>query len=500
MTGQTTNSPNAAELSDAKRDLLVKLLRGELKRSSPGAGAIARRSGAGPAPLTVSQETLWLRELEVPGIPPLYNECVTLRMIGPLDADALERSFNEVVRRHEIWRTTFETAAGQPVQVVHPDVSFRIPLVDLRGGSEYQREPEAVRHIKELTTPPFDMKFGPLLRPALVRMSDTEHRLYLVAHQIVLDGMSAYQIFPSELAAIYKAFCSGKPSPLPELPVQCGDFAEWQRNWLQGEVLAKEVDYWRNQLSGEPPALEWPTDKPRPAKRNFRGTIQAFHLPIAFTRDLKQFSQREGATLFMVLVAGITVLLHGYTAQEDISIGTLSPAGRKRSEVLGLLGYFLNPVALRFCLRPEAAFRDVLNQVRRVISEAISHDDVPIEFLARELRPQFDPSRSPFFTVAASLQPTTPDVGLDWRVTSMDVESGGASWDLYSAFIDSPSGLMVRAQYNPDLFEPSTIHRFIEDLQALLESAAANSLQPVENFSRLLRSGSRDQQEERTSS
>ena len=207
-------------------------------------------------PLSLSQQELWLRETGLTGIPPLYNESVTLRMTGPIDVLALEQSFNEIVQRHEIWRTTFDTLDGEPVQIIHSAPSIKLPLVDLRGLRKADREAEAIRLVRADARRPFDLRQGPMLRPTLVRMDDTEHRLFLIAHQIVLDGISVYQIFPSELAVIYKALSAGEPSPLPELSIQCADFAYWQREWLQGEVLAKQVDYWRKQLGGEPPVLE----------------------------------------------------------------------------------------------------------------------------------------------------------------------------------------------------------------------------------------------------
>jgi hypothetical protein len=471
---QNTGGPGRDHLSEAKRALLEKYLQGKPGDNSGDPGAIVRHSHTSPAPLSLAQRGLWLRELSVPHIPPLYNECVTVRMEGELDVAALERGFNEIVRRHEMWRTTFEIVGEQPVQVIHTATSIELPVIDLRGLPEVEREGEAIRRVKEDTFRPFDMREGPLLRPTLIRMSETEHRLFLVAHQIVLDGMSAYQIFPSELAILYKVFSTGKPSPLPELPVQCADFAHWQREWLPGEVLARQISYWRAQLGDHPAPLQWPTGRPRPAALTFRGTIRPFALSRQLTAQLKELSLREGSTLFMTLLAGLAALMYSYTRQDDLVLGTLSPSGRKRSEVLGLLGYFLNPVALRLRFGAQTSFRELLHQVRNVTSEAMSNDDVPIEYLARELSPQTDPSRSPFFTVAASLQPPMPELGLPWLVTSMDVENGGASWDLYVAFIDGPNGLMGRAQYNPDLFETETIARFQEDLRVLLEIFAAN--------------------------
>ncbi len=434
--------------------------------------------------LSFSQEQLYLRELQAPEIPPLYNECVTLHIAGPLDVRILERCFTEIIRRHESWRTTFDSIGEKPVQVSHPapEMPIRLPLVDLRVLPRKEREAEAIRLVGEDARRPFDMRRGPLLRPTLVRMDDAEHRLYLIAHQIILDGMSAYQIFPSEMALLYKAFCNGQASPLPELPIQCADFARWQRDYLQGKEWARQVGYWRKQLPEKPEPLRWPNYRSRPPIRTFRGTIRNFALPKHLALDIKELSRREGVTLFMTLLTGFASLLYRYTNQEHIIVGTLSPAGRKRSEVLGLLGYFLNPVALLFRFGRRLTFREMLQETRKLISDAISHDDVPLEFLERELLQKTDASRSPFFTAAVSLQPPTPALDLEWTVTSMDVESGGASWDLYIAFIDRPDGLIGRAQFNPDLFHPEEISLMLEDLERLLGQACANPLQPVKDM------------------
>src|ERR1700675_2536436 len=260
-----------SQLSDAKRVLFDRYSKGRVS-SGP---KIGRRPQGVPAPLSLGQEQLYFRELEFAGNPPLYNECVTVRMLGPLDSDVLERSFNEIVRRHEVWRTSFETKAGQPVQVVHPHQPMQFSRIDLRGLGEAERETEAVRLVGEDVRRPFELNKGPLLRPTLVRMSDEEHRLFLVVHQIIVDGRSAYQIYPSELAAFYKAFLAGQPSPLPELKLQCADFAWWQRESVNGEE-AKQINYWREQLSGNLPACGWPTEKPKLVGRSCYGRIYPF--------------------------------------------------------------------------------------------------------------------------------------------------------------------------------------------------------------------------------
>jgi surfactin family lipopeptide synthetase A len=474
------STPDVAPLSEAKRKLLEKYLR-EGGAAATRESVITRRPSAEPAPLSLSQEQLWLRERGTHGIAPLYNECVVLRMSGPLDVPVLERGFVEIIRRHEIWRTSYVTSNGQPVQFVHPaSDEFRLQLLDLRSlPTSARREAEAQRVIGDMVRQPFDLKEGPLLRARLVRMDDSEHRLFLCAHLSIVDGVSVYQVFPSELATLYSAYAFGRPSPLPPLTVQFGDYAYWQRQWLQGREMAKQVAYWRKQLAGQLPALNWPTGRTRPARETFRGTIRSFTFPRYLGEAVKALGKQEGVTLFMTLLAAFVALLHRYTEQEDIVVGTPSPAGRKRSEVQKLLGYFLNPVALRFDLAGNPSFRELLRRTQRATLEAISNDDVPMETLAQELKLKPDAGRNPFFTVAISLQPPMPQLDLEWSVTSMDIESGGAPWDLYVAFIERTEGIMGRVQYNTDLFDPETITRMLEHLQRLLKNVSANPTQPL---------------------
>jgi hypothetical protein len=460
----------APPLSDTKRALLDRYLRGT---GSLGAKQIGRRPPGSIAPLSAAQEELYRRELRVPAIPPLYNECVNLRMLGPLDVVALERAFNEIIKRHEAWRTTFETDEGQPVQIIHPFTPARLPVVDLQRIPEAEREAAAFQLISDDVRRPFDLGRGPLLRPKLLKITQTEHRLFLTAHQIVLDGLSAYQIFPLELAAFYDNFSIGKSPTLPELPVQSADFASWQREWLD-DAAAKQVDYWHKQLGSDVPVLSWPV-KQRPVTRTFRGCIQNFSFPSLLSDRLKELSRRLNTTLFVVLLTGLATVLHRYTNQKEIVLGTLSPSGRKRSEVMGLLGYFLNPVALKLTFHSRTTFRELSSQAQTVLLEAMSNDDVPIERLAREFKMD-DSSPSPFFTAAISLQPPMPNLNLPWSVTTMDVDSGGSPFDFYLAFIDTPEGLIGRAQFNPDLFDSKTIGCALQDLQDVLGNASRESI------------------------
>jgi surfactin family lipopeptide synthetase A len=456
-----------SQLSDAKRVLFDRYSKGRVSFGPK----IGRRPRGIPAPLSLVQEQLYFRELEFAGSPPLYNECVTVRMLGPLDSDVLERSFNEIIRRHEVWRTSFETKGGQPVQIVHPHSPMQFSRIDLRGLDEAERETEAVRLVSEDVRRPFQLNKGPLLRPTLVRMSDEDHRLFLAVHQIVVDGRSAYQIYPSELAAHYKAFLAGQSSPLPELKIQCADFAWWQRECLNGEE-ARQINYWREQLDGNLPVRGWPMEKSNSAARSRYGHIHPFAFSPQLSTHVRDVSRRLNSTLFLVLLTGLATVMHHYEKDRDVVLGTLSPSGRKQSEVMDLLGYFLNPVTLRLDCGAHTTFSELLHHARGIVSDAISNDDVPIESLARALEGQEDSgsSPSPFFSVAVSLQPPTPDFGLPWSVTSMDVESGGSPWPLYLAFIDRPEGIIGRAQFNPDLFEIGTIKRMLQDLQCIFET------------------------------
>jgi hypothetical protein len=463
-------------LSEAKRKLLESYVHGDRTPGFPLLHAITPRHSDGPAPLSLSQEQLLLRETSEPGLTPLYNECITLRMCGPLDVRVLERSLTEIVRRHEIWRTSYETRNGRMVQIVHPvSEGIPLPVIDLQGLPADRQELEARQIIGEAVRQRFDLTNGPLLRARLVTLGRFEHRLYLIAHLSIVDGVSVYQVFPSDLAALYSSYISGYPALLPTPAIQFADYAVWQRQWLQGEELDNQLAYWRKQLSGEIPTLRWPIGPLSAPQQTARGAIRPFVVPESLSKAVKDLSRREAVTLFTTLLATFVALLHCYTQQDEVVVGTLSPAGRKRSEVTKLLGYFLNPVALRFDLTSARTFRDLLLQAQRLTLEALSNDDVPIEFLAQKLKPRLNCGCNPFFRVAMSLQPATPSLDLEWTVTSMDVEGSGSPWDLYIAFIDRPGHLMGRVQYNPDRLESGTVHRTLRHYQRLLESVCTSS-------------------------
>jgi hypothetical protein len=465
--------PNAASLSTARQRLLEKYLHGDVSKSSGDPVRIMRRPADQPIPLAPVQEEVWRRAHAAPDVPPFYNESIAIHRHGSLDVSVVQRSFTEIVRRHEAWRTSYDTVDGQPVQVIHPAPALAsFPVVDLRNLEASKREAEALRLATEEARGPFDLKNGPLVRAKLVTLAEDEHRLFVTMHQSVVDGVTVNNVFPTELAALYEAFLAGKPSPLPELPIQYADYACWHRHWLQSAESAKQLGYWRKQLTPEPPALAWPANRPSPGPPTYHGVIRPFSIPNGLTQGLKALSRDEGVTLFMSLLAGCSALLNRYTGQEDMVIGTLAPSGRKRAEVQNLVGYFLNPVPLRMNLSGNPTVRDLLRRTREVVSGAIANDDVPLEYLMTRLGLKSDPHRSPLFQIVLSLAPELTNPGPGWSQTFMDVESGGSRWGLYLELRDGPGGLVGRAQFNPDLFGESTVERMIQDWQMLLEVLA----------------------------
>ncbi|HZH40008.1 MAG TPA: condensation domain-containing protein [Gemmatimonadales bacterium] len=466
---------DTAATANSRRARLDAYLKARSTPAGPRREApIPVRGDRGPAPLSFGQEGIW-RKAQSVSSRTLYNETITIHRHGPLQVAALQRGLDEIVRRHEAWRTTFHGRDGDVVQRVEPWVPVPIPVHDLRGLPEEKRLPEALRLAAEDARLPFDLTRGPLFRPRLVHLDDQEHKLFMAVHQILLDGVSVYRVLMPELAALYDAYAAGLPSPLPQLPIQVSDFAAWQRRWLSGEVLAQQLAYWEGQLAAPPEPLRWPADRSRPSEQTYGGAIHPFALPPELGAGLRALAGREGVTLFVTFLAAFTRLLHRYTGQTDLVIGTPSPAGRKRSEVQGLLGYFLNPVALRMDLSRGPTFRQLLAQGRQVVAEAVGHDDVPFERLVDRSCGAGDPSRHPLFTVAISQEPPLPDLGPAWDLTPMDVTSGGARWDLYLVLDDRKErGILGRVQYNPDIFEAQAIERFLADYRRVLEDAVGH--------------------------
>ncbi|HEY0367927.1 MAG TPA: condensation domain-containing protein, partial [Pyrinomonadaceae bacterium] len=318
-------------------------------------------------PLSFAQQRLWFLDQMEPGSS-FYNISAIVRLTGKLNVDALERSFSEIVRRHETLRTRFEVVDGQPAQVIDQSLSHSLPLVDLRGLSEGGRDREVERRAAGEAQTPFDLSRGVLLRTTLLQLADEDHALLLTTHHIISDAWSL-GILIKELTALYQSFDSGDESPLPELAVQYADFARWQQDWLQGEALATQMAYWQQHLAGAPALINFPTDRPRPPIQRFEGERQTLVLPKDLTESLKSFSRGQGATLFMTLLAVFKTLLFRYTGQTDIVVGT-PIAGRNRADVENLIGFFVNTQAIRTQITGGMEFRELLAQVRAAVLEA----------------------------------------------------------------------------------------------------------------------------------
>jgi len=470
----------ATDLSEARRALLDRYLRGNLPQAASTISAIPRRSSTGPAPLSFGQQQLWLLAQLRPDAP-MYNEGVTLRLPGVLDVPLLEKSLNEFIKRHEAWRTIFPVIDEQPVQVVQPAAPLELQVIDLRHLPESAREGEAIRLATEQGIAPFDLAHGPLLRALLVHLSDDDHRLFLTLHHIIFDGVTIYQILLPELHALYEAFSHGKPSPLAPLPIRYTDFATWQRASQQKEDFAQELAYWKEQLAGAPQVLELPADRPRPAVQSSRGSMQAFAFPSQLADALKALSSREGVTLYMTLTAAFQALLHRYTGQTDLVIGTVT-SDRKRPEVQGLVGYFLNTVVLRTKMEGDPTFRELLGRVREVVISARGHEEVPFEYVVKELQPERSLSYTPLIQVMFSYQPPLPELPAGWTCSQMDVQTYTTKFDLSVELDERAEGLIGRFVYNTDLFEDATMLRMIGHLETLLEGIVAD---PGEHIAQL---------------
>ena len=429
-------------------------------------------------PLSFAQQRLWLLD-QLLASGSVYNIPRVVRLRGALEVEALTKALSELVRRHESLRTRFEVHDGEPVQVIEPRLSLALELEDLSALAPAQREAEAQRRAQAEAQAPFDLERGPLVRARLLRLAPSEHWLLLSLHHIVTDGWSMGVLF-NELSALYGAYRQGEASPLAELPVQYADYALWQREWLQGEVLEQQLAYWRQALT-ELPVLELPTDRPRPMVASYRGARVSFELGEALTRGLKELSRREGATLFMTLLAAFQVLLYRYSGQEDLAVG-VPIAGRSRPELEGLIGFFVNTLVLRADLSGAPSFREHLARVRTRALEAYAHQDLPFEKLVEALAPTRDLSRNPLFQVSLVLQNTPPgELKLDGleALPLRGLGSESAKFDLSLELTESAGRLSGSIQYATDLFEAATIERLVGHWRVLLEAIVADPGQAI---------------------
>jgi amino acid adenylation domain-containing protein len=472
-------------LSRLRKSLRVELQLNELFETPTVAGlapkveaALRQREGAQtpplePAarprslPLSFAQQRLWFVH-QVQPANWAYHIATSLRISGPLLEGVLRRVLDEVVRRHESLRTIFVPGDGEPVQVVAPAAPFPLPVIDLSGLPAGLREPEGRRLGDEEARRPFDLRQGPLVRFALVRLAKTEHAALATLHHIVSDGWSKW-LLVQEVTALYQAFAAGRPSPLPELPVQYPDYAAWQRRWLQGEVLEGRLAYWRRRLEGMPERLDLPADRVRPEKPTFRGAFHSFLLPSGLTPPLRQLCRQEGATLFMVLLAAFEALLHRWTGQEDLVVGTVT-ANRDRQEIEGLIGFFVNSLVLRTDVSGNPTFRELVARVRETTLGAYVHQDIPFDLLVRELQPRRILGQTPLFQVVFALQ-NVPTLRLELpglRLVENEVDLSTSKFDLGLFLRETEQGIAGVWNYSTELFEPATVRRMSRHFETLL--------------------------------
>jgi amino acid adenylation domain-containing protein len=457
----------------ARKTEIINFLKAASLTCLPEPPAIRRIPRDADLPLSFAQSRLWvLDQLEPGGI--AYNIPSFFRFKGDFNHAVFEESLTELERRHEVLRTYYPSVDGRPVQKIATPGRVKIPLIDLQPLPQTARYKEALRLASVLATKPFVLGKVPLIRATLLKLAPDEHVLLLNIHHIIFDGWSA-SIFVRELSLLYQAFLDGQPSPLPELPIQYVDFAKWQGDWLQGEVLRAQMDYWKKQLAGELPVLELPTDRSRPAVQTFNGANVRFAFPKLLTDAMATLSRKEGVTLFVTLLAAFNVLLLRYTGQEDILVGT-PIANRNRAEIEGLIGFFANTLVMRTDLSGDPSFRTLLRRVHSTALDANAHQDVPFEKLVEELRPVRDLSRTPIVQVMFSFlnKPIPPFKlpGLD--PTWMEFQDGAARFDLSLNLDETEQGLAGSWSYNTDLFNESTTARMGTHFRTLLEGIVSN--------------------------
>ncbi|MBN3951427.1 MAG: condensation protein [Nostoc sp. NMS7] len=441
--------------------------------SSVNSKSIPKRQDPSCFPLSFHQQRLWILHQLDPHSP-VYNMPIAISFEGLLNVKALEQSLNLIQQRHEVLQTCFKTVGGQPVQekVKVSDLMLRLPVIDLRKLSESERQQSVQYFAKEEARQPFDLSQGILLRVKLLQIAEAEHVLLFTMHHIICDAWSG-DVIIRELTALYEAFCREKPSPLKELPIQYADFAVWQQQWLQGEILDTQLGYWKQHLDGAKTAL-LPTDQPHSQVESSAGRRHFFALSPTLSKSLKSLSQQQEVTLFMTLLAAFNTLLYWYTAQEDILVG--SPvANRNFSEIEELIGFFVNTLVLRIDLSNNPSFRDLLQRVREVALAAYAHQDLPFERLVAELQPERNLNHTPLFQVWFVLHNTPISVlkfsGL--KLSLVETESGMVRHDLKLDISETSEELKGFFEYKTNLFRATTIASMSELFEIILATVVA---------------------------
>lgn len=480
---QKTLEERLAALSPAQRALLEQKLGRPVAVANIGGdgGAILPRPATGPAPLSPAQRRMWFLD-ELQPDSPVYNAPLAIRFHGRLDVVVLERSLNEIVRRHDTFRTSFPVEQGERVQKVSVYAPLELSIEDLRRLPAEERDAAARRRATELTRIPFNLETGPLFTLTLLRLSEEEHFLVLNLHHIIFDGWS-FGVLLRELSALYTAFSEGRPSPLPELPIQYADFSEWQQRWMRSDAYQRQLTFWKERLAGELPLLNLPLDHPRPATQRCDGARLPKVLPGEISRDLRELARTSGATLYSTLLAAFGTLLHRYTSQEDIILG--SPiADRTRKETEALIGYFANTLPMRLDLSGDPTFAELLRRTQELAQGAFASQDVPFQDLVEELQPHRTASHTPLFQSAFAVQnmPLPPGDLPGVTMSALRIDNATAKFDLSLFVVDAGSRLVAAFEYNTDLFDAATIERMHGHWLTLLRGIVAN---PDERISAL---------------
>ncbi|HJT67565.1 MAG TPA: condensation domain-containing protein, partial [Pyrinomonadaceae bacterium] len=476
MSKTVTRAELLKRLSPAQRALLLKELQKEAGRTN-GSHDIPRRAQSGPVPLSFSQQRLWFVS-QIDPETPLYNVPEAIELKGQLNAVALEQSLSEIIRRHEALRTVFTIVDREPVQSCASAQHLALKIVDLAHLPAADRETIARRLLEAEARRPFDVGNDLLLRATLLRLEHDRHWALFTLHHIVADGWSM-GILIRETAALYQAFNEGRTSPLPELPIQYTDFSLWQREWMHGERLAAQLEYWKQQLADAPP-LQLPSDRPRSAQTTLAGARLNFTLPQTLGEAVKRLSEDEGATLFMTLLAAFNVLLYRYTQQDDIVVGT-AIANRHHGETENLIGFFLNILVLRTQVAGSLTFRELLQRVREVALGAYEHQDLPFEKLVEELQPERQLNRNPLFQVVFAVHSgLAPSLNLhQLNVQQLPATSQTSKYDLSLEFVNTDDALTGFLEYITELFDAETIEQLLTHYHILLESIVKNPGQPI---------------------
>jgi amino acid adenylation domain-containing protein len=471
-------SDSNAGLSEAKRALLRQRMRDN--GSARGAHtAVLTHGQDGPAPLSTMQDQLWHFSRLAPDNP-VYNEAISIRKSGAFDATAFQSAFTELIRRHQIWRSSFAVVDGEPAQITHAARAVELPVVDLSALGSADAVLEAGRLAAEQASRPYDLATGPLLRPLLVRIAADDHRLYLALHHMIFDGFSLYRVVLPELVALYEDFAAGRAPTLPEAAVQYADYSRWSRQRSRSDEVAR-LDYWRTHLEGAP-TLDLPFDRPRPAHAAFRGAMEAMLIARPLADRLRALSREAGASLFQTMSAAFAVFLQRYSDQDEVVFGTVADQ-RQRPELEAMVGYCLTPLVLRASLGADPSFTELVRSVRTEVLDGLDHI-LPFDSLVRELRPPRHTAANPIFQVTIVLEPPMVATDPEWSLHQMDAIVGNAvghaKFDLSIELDERPDGeIHGRLIYDRDLFDQATAKRMIEHWDSLLRGIVTNPSVPV---------------------